>query len=276
VRPEAQPPQPRQLDGLGPDHDGPRQPEAAQPLLPGLGLRVAHRALQFACFLEVTAAEAVGEGGIEVAQGFLGRARGHRIQAGQLARLAGVQLAVQLDGRRTRAGGVVDRLLASQSSMVGEAGAPACRVQAVICRSFSFSSVWSARVTLVTSRTPAFPFTQPSSSFLHAWHASGKGRDTTPEHPTNKADVCLRLSPPRRHARGGVSWLSRAVRCDGWSRAAPASTADDLADHQHAEYRASVPLMLRHRHRHRHLSRIHLPLEPRVGFFARTSLRRGG
>ncbi len=74
--------------------------------------------------LELHPAEEVGEGVVQVAQGFLRRALGHLVHPGNLGLLEGVQFPVLINRRRTRAGRAVHLLLARKSPVVRPARRP--------------------------------------------------------------------------------------------------------------------------------------------------------
>ncbi len=68
--------------------------------------------------LELAAAEEVGEGVVQVTQGFLGRALGHPVHPGHVRLLERVEFAVQVDGGWTLAGRMIGFLLTGQAPVV--------------------------------------------------------------------------------------------------------------------------------------------------------------
>src|SRR5262249_36055505 len=99
----ALPAQPVQLDGVREDGNRAGEAKAAKPLLLGLARGVAECALPPAVLLQLAPAEEVGKGVIQMVQGFLRRALGHRIHPGYFGLRQQVQFLVEVNRRGTPA-----------------------------------------------------------------------------------------------------------------------------------------------------------------------------
>ncbi|RAQ94639.1 hypothetical protein A4R35_03770 [Thermogemmatispora tikiterensis] len=87
-------------------------PEPGETELPG----------ELALLAQFQAAEEMGKGAIQIAQGFLRGTLGHFIHPGEIGLLEGVECSMQLESVGTFPRGPVHFLRASQSPIVGKAG----------------------------------------------------------------------------------------------------------------------------------------------------------
>ena len=119
---QSKPAEPGQVDGFFVDVDGTREPKTAQTFPFGFEAWVASLALPPALLLQPAAAKEVGEGTIEVTQGFLRRALRAFVHPGEVRLLERVEFPVQFHGGDGASHLPVDLLLAFETPVVGESG----------------------------------------------------------------------------------------------------------------------------------------------------------